>query len=699
MAVGLKNIWNWVVASDPGLTRLRAAVNAGVAMATVLGLEALYARALGVGGLAAIVLMLLGGVIAMSGSMALTGSDVWAKLKVAAGFPVAVGAAVALGIAVGTHTVLMLGVFVVVMFIAVAMRTLGAAYFYYGFMAWLGYFFATLTGVRWNLFLSLIGAVVLASAWLWLLTSTVLRTRPRRSLKRSMDAFGTRARGVAGLIGEVIRAPDTARRERMRLLLRTRSAQLAETALMVEGWLAEPGAVPAGWSLLAVRRRLLDVQQLLDRMAADAIELAADRGTVGELAAEVAEAISRREDQRAIQTLVYLDEVEGPERGAALDFANAAAQFLALAAEVRWVRQIGGTLSDAEEFEPAVSLFQEALPGSPATVKGVSARGPVWNPMIRWDLPLRQAVQVAVAGGLAIIAGRLLSPDRYYWAVIAAFIMSAGTATRIDAVLKGANRVLGTLAGLAAALLVANLTAGHVLAVLIVIVLSLFLGQYLMRLSYAYFIFFLTIMLGELYSILHEFSAALLVIRLEETAVGAAIGIGVALLVLPLSTRDSVAAVRQAFLQDLAKFLHGAADAFDHPEEGGRLDGLVRAVENRHRQLRQIADPVTPPLAWGFSRPEMRHRLGMYAALSGYVRSLAAALRVAPAEDRTPVLARACRQLAQVVTALAQNETQPLEKSLRSIEVPLSSNRINSIARPLSQIRKLLLDFETSEPL
>ena len=191
---------------------------------------------------------------------------------------------------------------------------------------------------------------------------------------------------------------------------------------------------------------------------------------------------------------------------------------------------------------------------------------------------------------------------------------------------------MGTLAGLVAAVALAEWTAGHAFLVLGVIVLSMFFGFYLFRLSYAYFIFFLTIMLGQLYSILHEFSSGLLFLRLEETAIGAACGLVAALFIVPLSAHDAIRTVRYGFMEDLAAFLDVAAEIPSHPERANQLEHMVRQLENRYRQLVQVADPVTPPLAWGFSRPQVRHRLSMYAALTGYVRMVAVGLRESSAD-------------------------------------------------------------------
>ena len=55
-------------------------------------------------------------------------------------------------------------------------------------------------------------------------------------------------------------------------------------------------------------------------------------------------------------------------------------------------------------------------------------------------------------------------------------------------------------------------------------------------LSYALMSFFVTAMLGLLYTLLNTYSVAVLVLRIEETALGAVCGIIAAVLVLPVHT-------------------------------------------------------------------------------------------------------------------------------------------------------------------
>src|SRR5699024_7200438 len=168
---------------------------------------------------------------------------------------------------------------------------------------------------------------------------------------------------------------------------------------------------------------------------------------------------------------------------AAYRFANATIVFVSLARAARRLRveHDVSSLDTGDAFEPTAGLIMGNLPDSPAVARGLSARGARWNPLARLDLTSRQAIQVALAGGLAILVGRALSPTRYYWAVIAAFVMFSGTATRSETFLKGLNRVVGTALGLTVAVGLAEFTAGHPVAIIATIILSMFCGFYLLR--------------------------------------------------------------------------------------------------------------------------------------------------------------------------------------------------------------------------
>lgn len=687
----LKRALAWIVASDPGLTRLGSALSAAFAMGSALGVEYGFARLNHLTGPAVIVAMLMGAVVAMQGSLALAATSRRTQVRRAVFFPVAMGLGMALGVLGSANVDLSLGLFVVVMFVAVAIRRFGIPFFFYGFMGWMGYFFASFTGARLAQLPGLVGAVVVATVWVLLLHVTILRSHPERALTRTLSAFRFRARAVLEAVRELLAEPAEERAGALQRV-RTRITQVTEAALYVEGWSAEADALPDNWSAAALRQHLIDVEHLLDEVGRTAAALADVGGPLAASSRRAVDWFLEGDERLARETACDLCRWDGVHHVLAGEFGTALVELIDMGSDVRHRRQHGMPFREESGFEPMVTLFMGGLPGSPAVAQGIAARGHRWNPLARLAFPMRQAVQVAVSGGLAILAGRWISPERYYWAVIAAFIMSAGTATRSEAMLKGLNRVIGTLAGLVAAVGLAEVTAGHPALVVATVVVSMFLGIYWMRVAYATMTFFITIILGQLYSVLHEFSAGLMVLRLEETLVGAAAGIVVAALVVPLSTRDTIQSVRRNFLEDLAQLLETAAKRFLGHHTDADLDALVRRLEDRRRQLEQVANPVTPPLSWGF-KSSMSHGVAICTALTAHARALDVHIR-RENPGRWEAGARAAEVLGVWATSLARGQAQDFAEPSRDVWAPLFEPDADEVrmARALLRMGRLMPD-------
>lgn len=668
-----------VVASDPGLNRLRSAGSATIGMASALAVEYLVAKLTGADAMGTLTSMLLGAVVGMMGAMALGDGSRWVKTRTAAFFPVALGTGMTLGVLVGDNGTLMLVVFVLVMFMSVYVRKFGGPFFFYGFMGWMGYFFAAFLHATFATLPSLLLAVVVASAWLLLLFVTVLRTNTTKTLRRVLRAFDARGRAVARACADLLANREPKQEARLRRRLQRRQARLADTALMVEGWSAQPGAVPRGRSAASLRRQMVDAHHLLDELATAADSLVRSGSGLTVLAAEVADRLARRDDRGASEVAYRLAghaESAGGAAGGwwpARHFAAAALEVVAVFDAAPKPEEIAA--EPVDDFEPAVGLAFGNLPGSPAAAGDVPARQSKWNPLARLDFITRQAVQSAVAGGLAILIGKELSDARYYWAVLAAFFMFTGTATRTETFIKGFNRVLGTLVGLLASVGFAELTAGNTAAVLMTICGAMFFGFYLIQISYAYMIFFVTIMVGQLYSVLNEFSAGLLLLRLEETAAGAVAGLVVAVVVIPLSTRDTVRNARNNLLAALGDILKAAAERLEHGkavDPQPDFDALARALDHRRYQLALVARPLTRPILGGTDSPKLRHRLSLYAALATHGRALSVAVRwpegACSAHPEGPVAA--CTALAAAVEELAAT---PVGAPTTAVRGPLAS--------------------------
>ncbi len=267
----------------------------------------------------------------------------------------------------------------------------------------------------------------------------------------------------------------------------------------------------------------------------------------------------------------------------------------------------------------------------------------------------RQAVQVGVAGALAIVAGELISPSRWYWAVIAAFVIYAGTASSGETLSKGWQRVLGTVGGVIAGVLVAVLVGGNTPISLVLIGACIFFAFYLVQVSPAFMMFWITTMLALLYGLLGQFSVGLLLVRLEETAAGAAIGIVVAYLVLPTSTRSTVGGHARTVLTGIGELVSHAVDSLLGDANGAGLVGDARELGEDVRTLRTSAKPLTDGLAGIAGRSGARHGLRVLLACDHYARGLArlCAVRVSDPAALRPGLCGATVVVRRNIDALA----------------------------------------------
>lgn len=665
-------VWDRLIASDPGLTRLTMAVKAVVGVGSGLGVEYLFATATGQ---APLIAMLLGAIVAMLGLTGVADATWAGKTITLAFFPLVAGAGMTVGAVVALHKTSSLVVFVAVMFVAVWVRRFGIRSFIYGMLGWIGYFMAMFLHPRIAQVPSLLTILAVATAWTMVLVLGVFREDREKTLRRTLHAFLVRVREVASACVGTMDGASSSERQDARL--RGRTAAVTEAALMIDGQLAHPAAVPEGWSAEAVRHYVLDAELAADALAVATPRLARIDGTEADaykeparraLAAlaggdlDAAEAAGRALVERTTDERGIADPHEDDAAAAAH---RIGARVVDVVESIRgWSSPTRHEVGDPEEFEPAIELMAGNLPGTAATAADMYGDNDDDKPvrlLDRISLTTRQAVQVAFASGAAIVAGEALSSRRYYWAVIACFVAFTGTATTTETIAKALNRVTGTLVGLGAAILLAKVTAGHTWAVLAVILGCVFCGFYLLRVSYTLMIFFITIVIAQLYSVLRMLSGGLMLLRLEETAIGAAIGCAVALLVLPTRTRDTVSTAMSNTLEALQTLLGHVAEVMRDHSAPVNLRGDARAVDASLRQLLLLTRPVSRPFLLGFSGRGIHYRMAVHVSLAYYARSLAHTVLPTPplADGLDSALAQACDDLAATAGTLAEGPARP----------------------------------------
>ncbi|WP_439380276.1 FUSC family protein [Amycolatopsis lexingtonensis] len=217
------------------------------------------------------------------------------------------------------------------------------------------------------------------------------------------------------------------------------------------------------------------------------------------------------------------------------------------------------------------------------------------EPRFAYDNRTRSAIQAVVGGGLAVLGGELVSHQRWYWAVLTVFVVFIGASSAGATFVKGVRRLGGTLIGIVGGVLLALMVGGNTPATLALILVCVFGMVYTARVSQVVMAFFITSMLGLLYSLLGTFSLAVLWIRVAETAVGAAAGILAAVVIVPVRTRS-------VMLDDIAEVLDELEEFLEHTcgllagEENVNIIELSRDLDRSVEVVRTTIEPLTHPV-------------------------------------------------------------------------------------------------------
>jgi hypothetical protein len=604
------------------------------ALACALGILFLLTRTTG----QPLTVALLGVVITMVAARSVNEPDPRRQRITMALLPVPAALAITAAALLAPHKVASDAVFVLIVFGAVYIRRFGARGRALGMVAFMAYFFtlylrASISELPW-----MIGAVVVGTVCTFVMSTYVLPDRPERVLRATIRALRARMAIVVDTTAEAVRTGRLDERRRRRM--RARTIRLNETALMVQSQIedkADPATLWPGVTSEQLAPWLFDAELAIEwvatagrRAAALGTDTAADIPTATrmELVAaltQLARAIRIPQAgglrQAASQAQRILDQQSGPT--AADGPGQAAVRRLALAiinaatatAEVRAIveRATTGALASADNTPPPAS--DSVGPEADSDVGEQQDSG--------LQQTTRQAIQVAVAASLAIITGELVSPSRWYWAVIAAFVIFAGTNSWGETLTKGWQRLVGTMLGVPCGVLVATLFAGNKTASLAAIFVCLFCAFYFMTVTYSLMTFWITTMLALLYGLLGEFSFGVLMLRIEETAIGAVIGVTVAILVLPTNTRTAIRNDTRAFLKALSALIEISTATMFGEDETVSPTEQARRLDRNLQQFRVTAKPLLAGVAGLAGRRSIRRGLRIFTACDRYGRTLA----------------------------------------------------------------------------
>ncbi|MFD8813028.1 FUSC family protein [Streptomyces sp. NPDC059627] len=275
----------------------------------------------------------------------------------------------------------------------------------------------------------------------------------------------------------------------------------------------------------------------------------------------------------------------------------------------------------------------------------------------------RQAVQATAGAGFALVAGQLVSGQRWYWAVGATWWIFVNTASRGETLVRGFRRVLGTVIGIAAGLLVAAPVHGAPVPTAVLVAVAVFGIFYTAAVSYTWMMLWVTFLAELLYGLLGVLTPGLLALRLAETAVGALGAVLAVLFVLPVTTHLTTDAwIRRALrcvhacTAEAAARLAGAATADPAPR--------VAELEQLLGRVRLSVAPLVHPLSPMHGRKRRARRvLALLDECAREIRGLAA-VAADPEASHDARLAAACWRVEAAVEALTRGSehiTAPAE--------------------------------------
>ncbi|RVU27773.1 FUSC family protein [Streptomyces antnestii] len=651
---GRGGAWDRFVASDPGLLRLMAGLRTVGAIALTLGvLAALHTD---------VTHMVAGAMAAMVATFAIREKDVRGQaVTLALGLPVALAA---VSLAALLHNQVVGGdlFFIALIFGAVYSRRFGDRGTALGLIGFQIYFVSLFVSATVPTLPKLYATLAIAFACSAVVRFAVVPETPERVLGRLRDAFRARLAQLVGTQTELLDA-DPDQLEKVIDDLRRGTARLHETALMIQGRLEEGTRDSATASL--VQRRVADAEIAAERLGVLLLNARsaerADTLTLHLPHAPLPEPSKRpygdddatrtlRRDLGALQLLVarpapvdrgtalshvrnrllgYRDEDNLPRGSAAVQDV-----FRGIGEAARAVLGLRLALDgpqDESDDSPATTRSREEIDAEDLAITGSEKEEDDEDDRSGLQRPTtRAAFQVAVGSALAIVGGEFLSSQRWYWAVLTCWVVFLNTASTGEILVKGYRRLVGTVFGVVAGVLLAGIVGNHTWTAFVLVLVFIFAMFFTAPLSYALMSFFVTAMLGMLYTLLNTYSLDVLVLRIEETALGAACGIIAAVVVLPVHTDRRTDELLSTVLVRLGDVVSAAVEQLSGGPAVDLLDkarDLDTALDDLRASTKPLTHPITPLRV---RRQTARYLVALLETCAYHARSLAATAELVP---------------------------------------------------------------------
>lgn len=678
-----------LTAADPGRIRLRSAAATTFSLMLAIGVMLAFTRVAG----QPVTVAMLGAVVAMQASAAVKDRDQRSR-NITTGllfFP-AIGA-IALAAFLGPHGKIADVGFIAVLFAAVWVRRYGPRGNALGMVAFISYFFALFLRTPLHQLPVLAVAVAVGITSSLLVHVLLFPERPRVEARRLLSAL--RAASTAAL--------DVAVTQRGVVeveVLRRRLDQLGETALLIDDWLDRHEAANSlSVTSKDLALRVFEAQIMLEQAASFLWWLDQEQPWPDGLRDAVAAL------QICLTNNPTDEQLRQARRMGAAAADNADLSTSAGVATVTAYRAMQAHLAIHHITTNARGLSDDDIADAGAHQEdgddGEDAPTGL-NPSTK------AAIQVAVATSAATVLGELVSPDRWYWAVLTAFLVFTGVTTRGEILTRAGHRIVGTVVGVVAGVVLAALIGQNPPVQITVLLACVFFAFYLVTVAYFWLTFFVTVLLAMLYGLLGNFSLQVLEVRIAETAAGGLVGIASAYFIFSTKTRATFVDKVDDYLGQMEKVINTAVAELLRPDDASDLVADTRRMDNALKAAVTAGKPLQmgplSELRRGVRRLmrglQIANRSAHALARAGVTASHGGMAPEGTAEALEQAAARACDAVALVRKLVAGDDLNYVEKrsEIATFDIGMPEMRpgpVRAAVRALNMLDRALTEVTT----
>ncbi|WP_106495371.1 FUSC family protein [Lentibacillus sp. Marseille-P4043] len=629
------NLHYWqkrLTAADPGLVRLRFAVNivltVFIACFTMLILLQTASET-------NLIPVMLTGLVALQANVIV--NDLTEKARKITTYLFPLASALAVTVAAGAtligHHVADF-IFVLIIFIAFYLQKFGGRYFTLGLISFLSFYFSlmymqevTLSQLLWCY-----AGIFTATASAYLVNFVLSKEQLGKQLKRSMSSYHIQANLVLHQMIESVQSKKSTYKENKRSIYILHEYTRTVVSLFKR---YDPNKVWAWVNMNELRTYIFNTNILIEQLSTAFENMQDLEKSTSESVRPILLQIAK--SLRAIEMLESVEEVPFEDLKSAVNKLSVVLKASGLSKVeneteeralyvLRRVVQANRNVLDGmtsihqkyiEKDLPKLAARKRNIPGSEQESLGRRQGAKTLAPSTK------KGLQAAFASAVAIVLGHLLSPDYPYWIVLVVNMIILGTETRGRTIAKASERLSGTIFGAIVGIIVAQFVDGSPYITGILLMFSIFMAYYLMALSYAVFIFWITMLLTTAFLLINVPGIEqVLLLRTFDTIIGVLLGTSAASFILPHRTTDKIKHSMDGYLQDVKEFVDMYKNRLASPDHSHVYADKALLLDQK---LYHIKSEANSAKRWKkiLTRTDINENITVLTVFNDYVKHLA----------------------------------------------------------------------------